>query len=41
MACTDYLVCLVGNVSGHNKNACRRGSASSRHITKLEQSAFL
>ncbi len=37
----DCLICLVSTVSGCSKNALRRGSASSRHITKLEQSTFL
>ncbi len=43
MACTAYLVCLVSAVSGCSKkakNALGRGSASSRHTTKLEQSRF-
>ncbi len=37
MARTDCHVCLVGTVSGCNKDALGRGGASSRHITKLEQ----
>jgi len=43
MARTACLVCLIGTVSGRFKkanNALRRGSASSRHITKLENSRF-
>jgi hypothetical protein len=35
------LACLVITVSGRHNNALGRGSASSRHITKLEQSTFL
>ncbi len=38
MARTACLVCLVSTVSGRCKNALGRGSANSRHITKLEQS---
>jgi hypothetical protein len=38
MAHTTCLVCLVSTVSGCHKNALGRGSTSSRHITKLEQS---
>ncbi len=41
MAHTACLVCLVSTVSGPCKNALGRGSASIRHITKLEQSTFL
>jgi hypothetical protein len=41
MAHTNYLVCLASTVSGCCKNAPGRGSASSGHITKLEQSIFL
>ncbi len=41
MACTACLVCLVSTVSGCHKNILGRASASSRHITKLEQSTFL
>jgi hypothetical protein len=41
MARASCLVCLVSTVSGHCKNALGRGSASSRHITKLKQSTFL
>jgi hypothetical protein len=41
MAHTTCLVCLVSTTSGHCKNALGRGSASVRHITKLEQSIFL
>ncbi len=42
MACTALFVCLVSTVSGRNKNALGRGSASNRHITKtnLEKSRF-
>ncbi len=38
---TACLVCLVSTVSGLHKNALGRGRASSKHITKLEQSTFL
>jgi hypothetical protein len=38
---TTCFVCLVSNVSGHHKNTPVRASASSRHITKLEQSTCL
>ncbi len=38
---TACLVCLVSTVSGCCKNAHGRGSASSSHKTKLEQSTFL
>ncbi len=41
MAHTARLVCLIRALSGHRKNALGRGSASSRHIAKLEQSTFL
>jgi hypothetical protein len=41
MASTTCLVCLVSTVSGCHENALGRGSASSRHITKLEQSTFV
>ncbi len=41
MARTACLVCLVVAVSGHCKHALGRGSASSKHTTKLEQSTFL
>jgi len=41
MACTVCFVCLVITVSGHWKNALGKGSTSSGHITKLEQSTFL
>ncbi len=41
MACTACLVCLVSTVSGCRKNSIGRGSACSRHITKLEKSIFL
>jgi len=41
MVCTACLVCLVSTVSGCHKNAIGRGSATSQHITKLEQSTFL
>jgi len=34
-------VCLVSTVSGLCKNTHGRASASSKHITKLEQSTFL
>jgi hypothetical protein len=40
MAFTACLVCLVRTVSGPRKNALGRGSTSSEHITKLEQSRF-
>jgi len=40
MAHTTCLVCLLSAVSGCRKNALERGSASSGHITKLEQSIF-
>jgi hypothetical protein len=40
MACTACLVHLVGTVSGRSKNALGKGSTSSGHITKLEQSRF-
>ncbi len=41
MAHIACLVCLVSTVSGHFKKALGRGSVSSGHITKLEQSTFL
>ncbi len=41
MTCIGQLVDLVNTVSGWHKNALGRGSASSRYITKLEQSTFL
>ncbi len=41
MAHTACLVCLVSTVSGRCKNALGKRSASSGHITKLEQSPFL
>ncbi len=41
MASTACLVCLVGIVSGYQKNAFGRGSTSNKRITKLEQSTFL
>jgi hypothetical protein len=41
MTHTACLVCLVCTVSGCCKNPLGRGSASSRQITKLEQSTFL
>jgi hypothetical protein len=41
IAHTACLVCLVSAVSSSCKNTLRRESASSRHITKLEQSTFL
>ncbi len=41
MACTACLVCMVTTVCGCHKNAVGRGSASSRHIAKLEQSIFV
>ncbi len=41
MSHTACLVCLVSTVSGGCKNSLGRTSASSRHITKLEQSTFL
>jgi hypothetical protein len=40
MAHTACPVCLVSIVSGCRKNALGRGSISSMHITKLEQSTF-
>jgi hypothetical protein len=40
MVRTACLVCLVCSVSGHLKNTLARASASSGHITKLEQSTF-
>jgi hypothetical protein len=41
MARTTCIVCLVSTVSGCSKNTLGRASASSGHITKLEQSTFL
>ncbi len=41
MAPTACLDCLVSTVSGHSKNTLRRATASSGHISKLEQSTFL
>jgi hypothetical protein len=41
MACTACLVCMVTTVCECHKNAVGRGSASSGHIAKLEQSTFL
>jgi hypothetical protein len=41
MARTACLACLVRTVSGRYKNTLRRVSASSGHITKLEQSTLL
>jgi hypothetical protein len=41
MACTACLICLASTISGCHKNAIVRGSASSRQITKPEQSTFL
>ncbi len=41
MAHITWLVCLVGIVGGYLKDTLRRDSASSRHITKLEQFIFL
>jgi hypothetical protein len=41
MAHTACLVCLVSTVSGYCKKSLARASASSRHITKLEQCTFL
>ena len=38
---TACLVCLISTVSGCRKNAIGRGSSSSGHIKKLEQSTFL
>ena len=40
MVHTAFLVCLVSIVSGCRKNALGRGSASSGHISELEQSRF-
>jgi hypothetical protein len=40
MARTACLACMVIAVSGRSKNALGRGSASSGHITNLEQSRF-
>ena len=41
MACTACLVCMVTTVCEYHKNGLERGSASSEHITKLEQSTSL
>ncbi len=41
MAHTACLVCMVSTVSGHCKNALRKGSVGGQRITKLEQSTFL
>jgi hypothetical protein len=41
MARTTCLVCLVSTVSDWYKRTLGRGSASSGHITKLEQYTFL
>jgi hypothetical protein len=41
MTRTACLVCLVSTVSGSCKNTIVRASASSRHITELEQSTFI
>ncbi len=43
MARTDYIVCLVGALSGWSKKAktaLERGGARSGHKSKLEQSRF-
>ncbi len=40
MTHTACLVCLFSTVSGLRKNALGRGSASSRHITKIQHSKF-
>ncbi len=40
MSCTACLIHLISTVSGYCINALGRGSASSGHITKLEQSTF-
>ncbi len=41
MSHTACLACLVSTVHGRHKNTLVRASASSRHITKLEESTFL
>jgi hypothetical protein len=41
MARTAWLIYWISTASDHRKNALRRASASSRHITKLEQSTFI
>jgi hypothetical protein len=41
MAHSACLVCLVSTVSCHRKNALGKGSCSSGHMTKLEQSTYL
>jgi hypothetical protein len=41
MARNACLVCLVSAVSCHCKNALGRGSTSSGHITKPEQSTLI
>ncbi len=41
MAHTNCLVSVASTVSDHHKNTLRKASASSGHITKLEQSTFL
>jgi hypothetical protein len=40
MACTACIVCLISAVRDYHKNALGRGSTSSGHITKFEQSRF-
>jgi hypothetical protein len=40
MARTACLICMVSTVGGCCKNTLGKGSTSSRHITKLEQSTF-
>ncbi len=41
MSRSTSLVCLVSSVSGRYKNSLGKASASSGHITKLEQSTVL
>ncbi len=41
MAHTPCLVCQVKTVNGRHKNTLVRASASSRHITQLEESTFI
>ncbi len=41
MARTTCFVCLISTVRDHHKNALRRASTSSVHITKPKQSTFL
>ncbi len=41
MAHTVLFFCLVSTVSGRNKNALGRGSASNRHIKNLSNLDFL